>query len=49
MQDQSIPALPQARQPLPNRAAPGLSPRPEQAANPQAPRQQEQAQQQIQQ
>lgn len=49
MQDQTIPAPPQTHQPWPNRPMPGLSPRPEQATNPQAQRQQEQAQQQVQQ
>lgn len=49
MQDQTIPAPPQTHQPWPDRPMPGpmpgLSPRPEQATNPQAQRQQEQAQQ----
>lgn len=48
MQDRTIPAQQQS-QPLPIRAVPGLSPRPEQAPHPQVQRQQEQAQQQRQQ
>lgn len=48
MQDRTIPAQQQTQQPLPHRPMPGLSPRPEQAGNPQAQRQQEQAQAQQQ-
>jgi len=48
MQDRIQAQQPQI-QPLPSRAAPRQTPRPEQAVNPDTQRQQEQAQQQIQQ